>query len=161
MNRESVARMDTAASPRSLEKERRIVQAQHAVLRDLLGRTRRTASEVLAAREPIAALVDQISTLRDFLDVHLRDEESFLIPVLQGAGDWGQLRLSCLQAEHAHQRAVMAVLSGDAARRAPKELARRTLLLAADLLSDLEQEERELLSPTLPSDVQNAKQNIA
>jgi len=140
--------METQA-PKTLESERRILGAQHAVLGQLLETIRKVATSVLASPSTILELVEQIAKLRDFLEVHLRDEEAFLVPVLRGLGAWGELRLQCLQEEHAHQRALMIVLSGDAARRAPEELARRTLVLCADLRADMELEQKELLGPAM------------
>ena len=59
---------------------------------------------------------------------------------------WGPTRVSLLHAEHAHQRAVLAVLTGRSAWPASTLVAGRTLSMCDDLIIDMEFEERELLN---------------
>ena len=90
-----------------------------------------------------------ITLVEHELLAHLADEEELLEPVLADADPAGPLRVELLRAEHAHQRAVLSILSGPTAWPAPRVLAARTLSFCGDLLSDIDFEDRELLNETM------------
>jgi pimeloyl-ACP methyl ester carboxylesterase len=93
-----------------------------------------------------------VIALKSELLAHLADEERLLEPILAVIDAWGSIRAALLGAEHAHQRAVLAVLTGPVAWPAATLVAARTLSLCEDLLTDMEFEERELLSEKLLRD---------
>jgi len=142
----------TTPIPRSHDQKRRILQAQHDLLRDLVARLREVAGRVGAEKAPSAALAEKVLRLRDALEVHLREEESFLIPILERLDAWGPERLRILKEEHVHQRALIAALCRNLPERPPEELAVRALGFADDLLADMALEERELLDPSVLTD---------
>lgn len=126
--------------------------AQHDQLRQTIQITQDAARNVLAARGVPGALQAAVTTLNDQLLIHLADEEKLLEPVLLGIDAWGPVRAGLLRAEHAHQRAVLAVLSGPPAWPAGPLVARRALALCDDLLTDMSFEEREFLSERVMRD---------
>src|ERR1700682_2115643 len=87
-----------------------------------------------------------VTALERELLAHLADEERLLVPILANIDAWGPIRLGLLHAEHAHQRAVLAVLTRQPTSPATTLLAGRTLSLCDDLPPDMEFEERAVLS---------------
>ena len=137
---------DPGSQVKTTNAERRaFLCAQHDQLRQTIQVTQEAAKDVLAAKGAAGALQAAVSTLNDQLLIHLADEESLLEPVLLGIDAWGPVRAGLLRAEHAHQRAVLAVLLGPPAWPAGPLVARRALALCDDLLTDMNFEERELL----------------
>jgi iron-sulfur cluster repair protein YtfE (RIC family) len=128
------------------EERRRILCAQHGHLRQTVAAAQQAARELLARRGSAANLQAAVASLEDELRVHLADEERLLEPILATIDAWGPVRLELLRAEHAHQRAVLAVLTGPTASPAAPLVAERMLSLCADVLDDMESEERELLN---------------
>jgi iron-sulfur cluster repair protein YtfE (RIC family) len=135
----------TTMSPTNSER-RQILCAQHASLRMTIETARTTARNALAQRGSAGNLQMAVSALQRELLAHLVDEERLLEPLLPQLDAWGSVRLDLLHAEHAHQRAVLAVLTGNEAWPAGAVVARRTLALCDDLFADMEFEERELLN---------------
>ncbi len=129
------------------EDRRRILVNQHRDLRALIGNVRAAALEVLEnATDDSIPLRNLIGELRDAMEKHLATEESLLGPVLERIDAWGPVRLDLMRAEHAHQRAVLAVLRSDrAAALSPQLLSRRLLGLLDDILTDMDAEDRDLL----------------
>ena len=76
--------------------------------------------------------VDSFYVLEGGLAVLVHDEEKLLEPILPALDAWGNVRLDLLRAEHAHQRAVLAVLTGHEAWPAGAVVAGRTLALCDD-----------------------------
>jgi hypothetical protein len=136
----------------SKEQRRQILLGQHAHLRGTIQQAQDGARNLLAARASAGELQMVVITLRNELLAHLADEERLLEPILSNIDAWGNVRAGLLRAEHAHQRAVLAVLTGPTAWPAATVVAGRTLSLCEDLLSDMEFEERELLSEKLLRD---------
>ena len=128
------------------EERRRILLAQHGHLRLTIAAAHHAAREVLAARGTGADSQTAVVRLEAELQAHLADEERLLEPILATIDAWGPVRLELLRTEHAHQRAVLAVLIGPQASTAPTLVAERTLSLCADVLADMEAEERDLLN---------------
>ena len=129
------------------EERRTTLELQHRSLRALVAQVRRAAVDVLdGAVEDSKELRNQIGALRLELEDHLATEEALLGPVLERIDAWGPVRLDLMRAEHAHQRAILAVLRSDrAAALAPELLARRVLGLLEDILADMDAEDRDLL----------------
>jgi iron-sulfur cluster repair protein YtfE (RIC family) len=125
---------------------RRILCAQHARLRVTVEIARNAARHALARGGAAGELQTAVLTLQRELLAHLAEEEKLLEPVLREIDAWGAVRVDLLRAEHAHQRAVLAVLTGHQAWPAGAVVAGRTLTLCDDLLSDMEFEERELVN---------------
>jgi len=130
----------------SNEERRKILRAQHAHLRVTIEIARTAARNALAAGGRGGPLQRAVTALERELLAHLADEERLLVPILANIDAWGPIRLGLLHAEHAHQRAVLAVLTRQPTSPATTLLAGRTLSLCDDLLTDMEFEERELLS---------------
>jgi hypothetical protein len=128
------------------EDRRRILRGQHAHLRLTIERARAAASGAIAGRVSAGDLQIAIGALERELLNHLAEEEKLLEPIIEKLDAWGPIRLSLLHAEHAHQRAVLAVLTGKSAWPASTLVAQRTLSMCEDLFVDMEFEERELLS---------------
>jgi len=129
----------------SNEERRRILREQHSHLRQTIETARRAATESLEGKGSSGELQRAVGALERELLAHLDTEERLLEPILEGLDAWGPIRLALLRAEHAHQRAVLAVLSGRPAWPAAALVADRTLSMCRDLLIDMEFEERELL----------------
>jgi hypothetical protein len=136
----------------SNEQRRQILRGQHAHLRRTIETAREAARNLLASRGIAGELQGAVTTLQKELLEHLSDEERLLEPILAEIDAWGPVRVSLLHAEHAHQRAVLAILTGPTAWPAATLVAGRTLSLCEDLLVDMEFEERELLSDKILRD---------
>ena len=134
------------------EQRRQILSAQHARLRKTIEAARATARHALATGGSGSELQAAVILLERELLAHLYDEEKLLEPVLAKIDAWGAVRAELLRAEHTHQRAVLAVLTGERAWPAITVVAGRTLALCDDLLTDMEFEERELLNDKLLRD---------
>lgn len=128
------------------EQRRKILLEQHAHLRETIQAAQTAARNLLGARAVVGELQRAVVALSDELLIHLADEERLLEPILANIDAWGPGRAALLRAEHAHQRAVLAILTGPAVWPAATLVAGRTLTLCDDLLADMEFEERELLS---------------
>jgi hypothetical protein len=133
------------------EQRREILCGQHARLRKTIDEARFAARDALVSKSA-GALQIAVGVLERELLCHLDEEERLLEPILAGIDAWGPVRLGLLRAEHAHQRAVLAILTGQSAWPLPTVVAGRTLALCDDLITDMEFEERELLSEKLLRD---------
>jgi iron-sulfur cluster repair protein YtfE (RIC family) len=128
------------------EERRQILETQHRGLRALIARVRDTAGDTLEAEGgPPGALRNLVGDLHEQMEKHLATEEALLGPVLEKIDAWGPVRLDLMRAEHAHQRAVLAVLRSDRGVLSPSLLARRVLGLLDDILADMDAEDRDLL----------------
>jgi len=136
----------------SNEDRRRILRGQHVHLRKTIEAARTAASGAMAGKVSAGDLQLAVAALERELLAHLGEEERLLEPILERLDAWGPIRLSLLRAEHAHQRAVLAVLTGRSAWPASSLVAGRTLSMCGDLLIDMEFEERELLSEKVMRD---------
>jgi hypothetical protein len=134
------------------EQRRKVLLGQHSHLRETIQVAQDAARNLLAARVAAGDLQMAVIALKNELLLHLADEERLLEPILAGIDAWGPIRAGLLRAEHAHQRAVLAVLTGPTAWPAATIVAARTLSLCDDLLADMDFEERELLSEKLLRD---------
>jgi iron-sulfur cluster repair protein YtfE (RIC family) len=134
------------------EQRRQILLGQHDHLRGTIQVAQDAARNLLTARAAAGQLQRAVIALRDELLRHLADEEKLLEPILADIDAWGPIRAGLLRAEHAHQRAVLAVLTGPTSWPAATLVAARTLSLCDDLLTDMEFEERELLCEKLLRD---------
>ena len=132
--------------PISNEARLRTLLVQHRHLCLTIAAAQRAARDFLSARGSAASLQAAAVTLEAELHAHLADEERLLEPILATLDAWGPARLALLRAEHAHQRAVLAVLTGPFASPVPMLVAERTLTLCEEVLADMEAEERELLN---------------
>ena len=129
------------------EERRTILMTQHRDLRVLVANVRAAALEILEhGSDESSVLRNLIGDLRTDMERHLATEEALLGPILERIDAWGPVRLDLMRAEHAHQRAVLAVLRSDrAAALSPQVLARRILGLLDDILADMDAEDRDLL----------------
>src|SRR5205823_12338216 len=89
---------------------REILCRQHALLRKTIESTRGVARNAMASRSSTGELQFAVSVLERELLGHLAEEEKLLEPVLARLDAWGPVRAGLMRAEHAHQRAVLAVL---------------------------------------------------
>ncbi|TMA23628.1 MAG: hemerythrin domain-containing protein [Deltaproteobacteria bacterium] len=128
------------------EERRQILRGQHAHLRRTIEAAQTTARSALAGKASPGELQFAVTALERELLAHLAEEERLLEPILARLDAWGPTRVSLLHAEHAHQRAVLAVLTGRSAWPASTLVAGRTLSMCDDLIIDMEFEERELLN---------------
>lgn len=136
-------------------RERQMIGIQHAKLRVTIRAAQEAARDAAAGKEAADHLRAMVQRLcREVLD-HLASEEQILLPFLSRHDDRSELHGSLMRAEHSHQRAVLSMLANFATWLTPDAVAERVLALCDHLLSDMEFEERELLSaaadePALP-----------
>ena len=131
-----------------------MIVGQHVALRATIGSVQTSARAALAGTRGEATLAEAVAKLRDELLHHLATEERLLAPVLAQQGSRGMLHASLMQAEHAHERAVLMMLIGDAARPSAEAVAKHALELCDHLLADMEYEEREMLRDQAPQTLQ-------
>jgi hypothetical protein len=124
---------------------RQLLLAQHTHLRQLIDAARVKARSVLESRTGVGELQTAVAMMQRQLLEHLVDEERYLDSVLASDAS-GHVRMSLLRAEHAHQRAILSILTGPAAWPAPNVVAGRVLSFCQEILDDMHFEERELFS---------------
>ena len=115
----------------ALETGLEVLRAQHLKLRTLIADLKQAAKEHADVNAALAML-------RAELVPHLYAEEAVIGPVL---AKFDPQRFELLEAEHAHQRAVLYMIEQ---RQHSPALARAAADLADDLLADIEAEERDL-----------------
>jgi len=129
------------------------LRARFADLRDLLGALRqdRDSSPEDATREQVQELA---AALRQRFLRHLELEESTLVPALRRTDSWGEERARRVLAEHADQRRRLDELIEHLADADCSDAALTIELesLLEDLLTDMEHEERSVLSERLLRD---------
>jgi iron-sulfur cluster repair protein YtfE (RIC family) len=140
---------------RHLER-RALLLLQHKQLRERIVEVGEAAANVLACSEPeLATRADELTraviAFADDMNLHLAAEEELLAPVLERLDACGPVRLELLRSEHAHQRAILHMLHIER-RLQPREMARRVRSLVADVLVDMNAEEKDLLSEVLLRD---------
>jgi hypothetical protein len=99
--------------------------------------------------EPLRSLVTMI---REVFVQHLADEEALILPILEDDLPLGPLRAKRLRDEHAGQRAELEALCGWPEEESDLELALRFEGLGMNLLDDIADEERHLLTPEIIRD---------
>ncbi|HET7786653.1 MAG TPA: hemerythrin domain-containing protein [Myxococcales bacterium] len=118
---------------------------QHEVLRALLGRLVHASERILHGDPATQQLRDAQRTLHDVLEVHLRQEEDVLAPLLRAT--CGPARRDRMHADHCR---VLRVLERQRAR-PPRQSATGSRRLALQMLAAMEAEEHELIgSAPLP-----------
>ena len=125
--------------PRLPESVRRQVLFQHEVLRALLRRLATAAERTLRDESAARDLRDAQRTLHDVLEIHLRQEEEVLAPILRGVLDPQQLARM-----HAQHASVLEFLRRQRSRK-PKQSAAASLRLVLELLARVGEEDRDLL----------------
>jgi hypothetical protein len=135
-------------------KVRTEVLRQHRELRGLL-----QEALTFAGRELRQGNVDEVQLghmcheIRRRFRNHLTFEEQVLVPVLSSADTWGPERVRNLLEEHGAQRRDLdGVIEGVEGGWGKERLAQALRKLATDLLRDMEEEERDYLSPNLLRD---------
>jgi len=139
---------------RTILEDHATLRARFADLQDLLAALRRDgdpASAADARREQVRELA---AALRQRFLRHLELEEGTLVPALRRTDSWGDERARRVLAEHADQRRRLDELlehMGDPAC-SDAALAVELETLVEDLLTDMEHEERSVLSERLLRD---------
>ena len=130
------------------------VLRQHEILRDLLHRAiNRTTATVQRPRGDTLELAHMVHEIRRCFRAHVSFEERVLVPVLASTDGWGPERVRNLLEEHALQRQQLdALLDGLEAGWERARLAAVVRALAADILRDMAEEERDYLGPELLDD---------
>jgi iron-sulfur cluster repair protein YtfE (RIC family) len=131
------------------EERRDSILAQHVRLRSTIHSVQQVAQAAAGASILSDQLIAAIATLQKDVLEHLAEEERLLEPAFSRLGARETLRVSLLRAEHAHQRAVLAMLNAGGAKPPGGAVAIRTLELCDHLLADMDFEERELLDDML------------
>jgi len=139
----------TSSHPRPSRIRKRILR-EH----DALRATLEELSQTIATKDFDAARVTALSRqLGEQLRAHVDHEDALLLPALREADAWGQVRADQLAQHHAQQRAALGEDQLDTQLRAPRaELATWLRGVIDDLRTDMEHEERELLSVELLRD---------
>jgi hypothetical protein len=146
------------APPRRVDAQtaRQNVHKQHDRIRGLLDRARVVAELALDGHAPSAdAVASAIGNIHTTITVHLAFEESVLLPILNDDLPLGPERARRLVEEHAHQRTMLEALHREAcAGPLVPTLAAKLAFLTSWLLTDMEEEERTLVTPeTVRDDV--------
>jgi iron-sulfur cluster repair protein YtfE (RIC family) len=119
---------------------------QHQAVRELLHQAQAACAAALQGKD--TELARLIHDLRRRFRNHLVLEERLLIPVLSCADIWGPERARNLIEEHEQQGRELDELATRVESGAkPEELARALDTLAAELLRDMDEEERDYLQP--------------
>jgi hypothetical protein len=96
-----------------------------------------------------------IGDIRATMEVHLAFEEKVLVPLFELDLPLGPERARRMRQDHRGQRAMLAVLHGEATRQPELPvLSVKLAFLVSWLLADMEQEEREILIPDVVRDDQ-------
>jgi iron-sulfur cluster repair protein YtfE (RIC family) len=135
---------------------RRGILWQHTRLRQLLQRAQAVADARLDGDVSVPdAVASTIGDVHSAMEVHLKFEESVLVPLFRDDLPLGPERADRLVDEHLRQREMLAALHKEASRHPElPTLAVKLAALASWLLADMEEEERALLNPdTLRDDV--------
>ncbi|HET9753113.1 MAG TPA: hemerythrin domain-containing protein [Myxococcales bacterium] len=112
---------------------------QHEVLRALLGRLVHASERILRGDPAAQQLRDAQRTLHDVLEVHLRQEEDVLAPLLRAT--CGPERRDRMHADHCRALRALERQVG----RPPRQSASASRRLALRMLAAMEAEERELM----------------
>jgi iron-sulfur cluster repair protein YtfE (RIC family) len=133
---------------------RRGILWQHGRIRELLERAHAVAEAALDGEAPSPdAVASAIGDLRSTMEVHLRFEETVLLPLLRDDLPVGPQRAEQLVDEHQRQRSVLASIHKEAgAYPQLPTLAAKLAFLTSWLLADMEEEERCLLIPEVVRD---------
>jgi Hemerythrin HHE cation binding domain len=121
------------------ESVRRQILFQHEVLRALLGRLVDAADRILRGEPAMQDLRDAQRTLHDVLEIHVRQEEEILAPLLRA--QWGPERLARMYADH---RKALDALQRQRTRK-PNEAAAASHPLVLRMLAAMAAEERDML----------------
>ncbi len=128
------------------------ILSQHAAIREILGRLNTDAMDAFRGTESGELAQSLRSFLRTLQD-HTAFEEETLVPLLRESDPWGPQRATRLLEEHVRQRAELAAMEREAAAgHTPATLALMTQTLIAEVLADMEHEERNYLVPDVLRD---------
>lgn len=137
-----------------LEPIRLSLLRQHDALRHLVDRALRAAAEVEKGVESAGERLEAATRViaGQFLE-HVALEEKVLSPILPTVDGWGPQRAEQLKKDHVAQRRMMSELLDALAHGCdPHALALTVRKLADDLLADMAEEERVILSPSVLRD---------
>jgi len=128
---------------------RRGILWQHGRLRQLLQRAQSVADARLDGDLSVPdAVASTIGDVRAAMEVHLKFEESVLLPLFRDDLPLGPERADRLVDEHVRQRDMLAALHNEACRHPElPTLAAKLAALTSWLLADMEEEESALLNP--------------
>jgi iron-sulfur cluster repair protein YtfE (RIC family) len=145
--------MTSSRPPRPSSVRKRILR-EHAALRERLDQLASAVVTLEAGREQSTeAALELAGALYLALRDHIDHEDSVLVPILRDADAWGKVRAEQLAGHHALQRAAFSDASLKQQRGAtPAAVAAWLRKLRDELLSDMEHEERELLTVELLRD---------
>jgi iron-sulfur cluster repair protein YtfE (RIC family) len=132
----------------SAEQARTQIFAQHETIRMLLRAAGTVADMAAGGSRRVADLLPHyVEMVRAALEAHLGYEDRLLLPILAADPPLGPERAQRLRAEHARQRAELAVLARSAHEEvvAPGVVAQRLRALIDAFLEDMAEEERVLL----------------
>jgi hypothetical protein len=143
----------TAEPTRGRSQVRMEVLSQHEGLRDLLGAALAATSAPEKGRENLLEIAHLAHEIRRRFRAHLTFEERVLVPILSGVDGWGPPRVRDLVSEHTHQRLeIDAVIQAIEGGMESAQIANALRSLAADLVRDMDEEERDYLGPELLRD---------
>jgi hypothetical protein len=133
---------------------RESILGQHRRIRALLEHARAVAEAALDGAAPAPdAVASAIGDIRATMEVHLTFEEKTLLPILRDDPPLGPERADRLLDEHRRQRQTLGTLHHEAGvAPALPMLAAKLAFVTAWLLSDMEEEERSLLTADVVRD---------
>jgi hypothetical protein len=133
---------------------RRLVLVQHGALRRLLASVTGAVTRMMGgAPRNVVELAGLIRLVRRTLDDHMCFEERHLVPALEEVDPWGPERARSFLEEHRRQRAELAALDAELAGDPGEQTLALVLpTLVSDILADMEQEERDFLTPDILRD---------
>jgi len=128
---------------------RRGILWQHERIRTLLEKARALADACLEGEASVPdAVASAIGDIHSAMEIHLKFEETVLLPLLRDDLPVGPQRAERLLAEHIQQRATLAALHKEASLHPELPLlASKLAALTAWLLADMIEEECSLLNP--------------
>ncbi len=139
----------SVGSPRTAAEIRERILAEHRELRELLAEVL-TLSRTVASRDDEESLKLAVRALVLVFGEHLRSEEAVLVPTLERVEPWGPARVERLDEEHATQRAMLKDIFASIGKVDDRtQLAERAAAFATRLLDDMNEEEADLLTPTI------------
>ena len=132
---------------------RQKVLAQHREIEALLAELSAGAKTMAQGEHAVAKVKRAANALFTVLELHMVFEEQNLLPEIESADGFGPERAKHMLDEHREQRAFFGSLRASIeSSEDPDVIAARIDEFAAELRADIEQEEKDYLSPSLLKD---------
>lgn len=135
------------ANPKPAARARKLILEQHGTLRQRFA----DLKKMMAARD-YQGLAKAMAPLRTEFLQHLKDEEEYVRPLLADLDAWGPARVDQMNEEHVRQTADIHTLVEIASRGQTSELLQALNTFIDEILADMKDEEKSMLSPEILRD---------